>query len=128
MGTIEQVFEFLLLFRILLHVLPEREHFGHIFYLNRIPGHFMKFQEKISNSRRFPVFYSFFEFKVISRISWNFRRSQEPCTRQYLIISYSLVSKPTESICSTSLGLVAILASQVFCGGLQSSMSHCLNS
>ena len=63
MGTIEHLFEFLLLFRILLHVLPEREHFGHIFHLNRIPGHFMKFQEKISNSRRFPGFLLIFRIQ-----------------------------------------------------------------
>ena len=52
MGTIEKVFEFLLIFQILLHVLPEREHFGHIFYLNpnsrtfhEISGENIKFKE-----------------------------------------------------------------------------------
>ena len=62
--TIEHLFEFLLLFSILLHVLPEREHFGHIFYLN-------------PNSRTFhEISGENIKFKVISRFFTHFSNSR----------------------------------------------------
>ena len=62
--TIEHLFEFLLLFSILLHVLREREHFGHIFYLN-------------PNSRTFhEISGENIKFKVISRFFTHFSNSR----------------------------------------------------
>ena len=62
--TIEHLFEFLLLFSILLHVLPERKHFGHIFYLN-------------PNSRTFhEISGENIKFKVISRFFTHFSNSR----------------------------------------------------
>ena len=70
---------FYFLFWILLHVL--REHFGHIFYLNRIPGHFMKFQENISNSMRFPGFLLIFRIQRYFLDSLEFQETVETLHR-----------------------------------------------